>query len=378
MKHFVIISDSFKGTLSSKEICNIFCDIVPQYYPDCHIDKIPISDGGEGFLDFYESYIHCRRIHTNITGPDFQKIESYYLLTDDNRAIIELAKCSGLNLTTLFDPSKTTTYGVGEQILHAIINYHVSSIIIGVGGSCTNDCGFGALCALGLKCYTKEGEMFTPVGYNMNLIDHYDTSILNQTLLDTNITIYSDVKNVMFGKNGSAHTFAKQKGADDKMIQLLDNNMRYVNNTFITYTGKDVSNIPSSGAAGSFNSSFFAFTNANIVSGIDYLLDTIHFKDMINKDTIVFTGEGKLDSQSRNGKVVSGVSKIAKSKGCTIIGICGCIENDEQSYIDLFDKVFALVKDTKNTSFETIRKNAKDNYIKALKESLLFIKNNIK
>lgn len=364
MKKCVIASDSFKETLSSKQIADLFEIEFKKVFPDAVLRKVVLGDGGENTLEVFANTFPNGRYHEVIvTGPNFQKVNSKYYVYDDI-AVIELAETSGLALATEKNPLKTTTYGVGELILDAYENGY-RKFYIALGGSSTNDGGCGLLSALGIKFLDNHGNEFVPVGETISNIKHIDFS--NLKVKDAHFIILSDVKNIMYGPTGAAYVFAKQKGATDTEIDILDKNLELLNGLFIQSTGADVSNIPGSGAAGGTSSGMLAFLNAKIVSGIDAILDLIDFDNIIKDADYVFTGEGKLDNQSFNGKLISGILNRTKKQNIKTICICG-LNDLKEIPNDTFYKIYQT--SNPDLEFDDIKKNASKYYSEATRELL--------
>ena len=368
MNKCVIASDSFKGTLSSKEIADLFEIEYKKVFPNAILKKVVLGDGGENTLEVFSNNFPNGKFHIkNVTGPSFQRVDAKYFTYDDV-AVIELAEASGLALAVEKNPSKTTTHGVGELILDAYEKGY-RKLYIALGGSSTNDGGCGLLSALGVKFLDNSGNVFVPVGGTIPNIMRIDSS--NLKVKDANFIILSDVKNIMHGPTGAAHIFAKQKGAADTEIDTLDKNLKYLNELFIKSTEKDVSNIPGSGAAGAASSGMLAFLNAEIVSGIDTILDLIGFDNIIKDADCVFTGEGKLDNQSFNGKLISGVLNRTKKQSIKTVCVCGLNELKEIPN-DTFYKVFET--SGRNIDFEDIKMNASKYYSNTIKQILVELK----
>ena len=362
MNKCVIASDSFKGTLSSKEIADLFEIEFKKFFPSAHLEKVVLGDGGENTLEvFANAFPNGRYIECAVKGPNFQPIKSKYFVFD-NSAVIELAEASGLTKTILNNPLKTTTFGVGELIKDAYLKGY-RNFYITLGGSSTNDGGCGLLSALGVKFFNEQNEDFVPVGESLNNIINIDSSSL--IAKDATFIILSDVNNPMFGFNGAAHIFARQKGATNDEIELLDNNLKYLNKLFIKISGKDVSKVPGSGAAGAASSGMLTFLNANILSGIETILDLINFDNIIKNSDFVFTGEGKLDNQSFDGKLISGVLNRTKKQNIKTICICG--QNDLR---EIPNGTFFKVASTncKGLTFDQIKKKASKLYSEAIAE----------
>ena len=360
MKKIVIASDSFKGTISSKEIADIYQNIVNENSLDIIIKKVVLGDGGENTLEVISNnFPNGKYHHLEVTGPDFQKVNAKYYAYDDI-AVIELAEAAGLTLVKEKNARVTTTYGVGELILDAY-NKGFKKFYIALGGSATNDGGCGLLSALGIKFINKENKEFIPVGETLSDIVDINSSELK--VKDAHFKILSDVKNVMYGEKGSSYIFAKQKGATIEDIELLDENLRYLNKLFIKYTGKHIENIEGSGAAGATSAGMLAFLNAEIVSGIDTILDIIDFKSAIEDADYVITGEGRLDYQSFDGKLISGVLKITKQMGIPTICVCGSsrIENPK-------DTDFYAIYQTSAQEGLDYKKHAREFYISTVQK----------
>lgn len=368
MKKCVIIPDSFKGSLSSIEVCNIIKEKVNEFFPKSNAIMIPIADGGEGTVDTFVYSLKAEKVNLKVKNAFGEVIDVYYGRIK-NKAIIEVAQVVGLvSAEGRENPSTTSTYGVGEIISHAIEN-GCNEIFIGLGGSCTNDCGVGAASALGTVFKNKNGEEFIPVGKNLNEIEYIDVSKTLEKLKNCKVTAMCDIDNPMYGENGAAFVFAPQKGADEKMVKMLDNNLRALSEKIKKNLNKDVSNIKGSGAAGAFGAGVCAFFNGELKSGIEIILDLIDFDNLISDADIIFTGEGQIDSQSLNGKVVIGISKRAKKQNIPVIVVAGSIgEGAEKAYDEGVSAIFSI--NQKAEDYSTSRLKAKENLEKTI-DSLL-------
>ena len=368
MKKCVIIPDSFKGSLSSIEVCNIIKEKVNEFFPKCNAIMIPIADGGEGTVDTFVYSLKAEKVNLKVQNAFGEVIDVYYGRIK-NKAIIEVAQVVGLvSAEGREDPSITSTYGVGEIISHAI-EHGCNEIFIGLGGSCTNDCGVGAASALGTVFKNKNGEEFIPVGKNLNDIEYIDISKTLEKLKNCKVTAMCDIDNPMYGENGAAFVFAPQKGADKNMVKMLDNNLRALSEKIKKNLNKDVSNIKGSGAAGAFGAGVCAFFNGELKSGIEIILDLIDFDNLISDADIIFTGEGQIDSQSLNGKVVIGISKRAKKQNIPVIVVAGSIgEGAEKAYDEGVSAIFSI--NQKAEDYSISRFKAKENLEKTI-DSLL-------
>ncbi len=368
MNKCVIIPDSFKGSLSSIEVCNIIKEKVNEFFPKCNAIMIPIADGGEGTVDTFIYSLKAEKVNLKVKNAFGEVIDVYYGRIK-NKAIIEVAQVVGLvSAEGRENPSTTSTYGVGEIISHAI-EHGCNEIFIGLGGSCTNDCGVGAASALGTVFKNKNGEEFIPVGKNLNEIEYIDISKTLEKLKNCKVTAMCDIDNPMYGENGAAFVFAPQKGADKNMVKMLDNNLRALSEKIKKNLNKDVSNIKGSGAAGAFGAGVCAFFNGELKSGIEIILDLIDFDNLISDADIIFTGEGQIDSQSLNGKVVIGISKRAKKQNIPVIVVAGSIgEGAEKVYDEGVSAIFSI--NQKAEDYSISRFKAKENLEKTI-DSLL-------
>ena len=326
----VLIPDSFKGTLSSAEICQLLEEKARIYFPDCEAVSVPVADGGEGSVDAFITAVGGEKEYVTVKGPFFEDMEAYYGLIDGgNTAVIEMAACAGLPLVEeRKDPEKTTTYGVGQLIL-AAAGKGVKKIIVGLGGSCTNDGGCGAAAAAGIKFYDKNGNEFVPTGGNTAEIEKIDLSGRDPVLDGVEIVTMCDIDNPMYGPSGAAHIFGPQKGADENMVLALDEGIKNLSRVITETTGKDISQVPGSGAAGAMGAGMIAFFGSRLQMGIQTVLDTVKFDEMIADADYIITGEGKLDSQSLRGKVVIGIAERAKKQGRRVLAIVGGAEDKE-------------------------------------------------
>lgn len=345
MKKIVVAPDSFKGTMSSVEICNIAQEVFARHAPECKVVKLPIADGGEGSIDCFLSAIGGQKIYSTVKGPHFEDIEGYFAaLSDGKTAVIETAVAAGLplaqSLCSNLDPSTATTYGVGQLIALAA-EKGCTDIIIGLGGSCTNDGGAGAAAAIGVKFLDENGAEFIPVGATLSKIASIDTSGVLPELKNCRVTAMCDVDNPLYGPTGAAYVFAPQKGADADMVSLLDENLKIYGSRLQKLLGKDVASAPGSGAAGGLGAGMLSFFGAQLKRGIDTALDAVNFEERISDADMVITGEGKLDSQSLRGKTVVGISRRAKKLGVPVVVVAGNVEAEADPYSEGVSAVFS-------------------------------------
>ncbi len=369
MKKVVLIPDSFKGTLSSTEICNIIEKQVIANFPQCQVIKVPVADGGEGSVDCFLTALGGEKVKVSVKNPYFEDMEAFYGIIDQGKtAVIEMAACAGLPLVEdRKDPRLTTTYGVGQLILEAAKS-GVKRIIVGLGGSSTNDGGCGAAAACGVKFFNEEGEAFVPTGGTLHRITKIDTSERAKELQGIEIVTMCDIDNPMYGPTGASHIFGPQKGADPEMVLYLDEGVKHLAEVINKDLNKELSLVPGTGAAGAMGAGMIAFFDSKLQMGIETVLDTVKFTELINQADMIFTGEGKIDTQSLRGKVVIGVARRAKSLGVPVTVIAGGADyNIEEAY------------DMGVTSIFTINRLPEDFQISRHKsyENLTFAVNNI-
>ena len=334
MKKAVLIPDSFKGTMSSSEIIAIMKERIEAYNPGCDIVSIPVADGGEGSVDAFLTALGGEKIKVRTKGPWGEELDSFYGLLPDKTAVIEMAASAGLpQVGDRKDPSKTTTYGVGELILAAAKN-GAKRLVIGLGGSATNDAGCGAAAACGVSFLDKEGNSFIPVGGTLDKIDKIDISTMDESVRSLPITAMCDIDNPFYGPTGAAAIFGPQKGADEKMVELLDGKMKHLASIIEAQLGIVLQEIPGSGAAGGMGGGMKAFFGARMQMGIDAVLEITGFEDLAAGADMIFTGEGKIDSQSLRGKVVIGVARKARKMGIPVIAVVGDIGDDIDAAYD--------------------------------------------
>lgn len=323
MNKIILVPDSFKGTMSSVRICEILGRAVREILPGEAIIPMPIADGGEGTVDAFLAAAGGERRSAPAPGPNLGDIgEVEYAMLPDGTAVIEMAAAAGLPLCKELDPMRASTYGVGLLMAEALIS-PCKRIILGLGGSATNDGGCGAAWALGARFYDRAGNSFIPNGGTLEQIDRIDLTDLRALLGDVPVTCICDVDNPMCGENGAAAVFAPQKGATPEQVRQIDRGLRHLAEKLKECTGRDVLNLPGAGAAGGMGGGFAAMAGAELKHGIDIMLDTIRFDTVAKGADLILTGEGKIDSQSVRGKVVCGVAKRAKALKIPCIAIVG-------------------------------------------------------
>ena len=343
MRKVILIPDSFKGTMSSSEICQIMRSVILEHYPDCEVVSIPVADGGEGSVDAFLDAVGGKKVYKEVTGPyPGEKVQGYYGILPDNVAVIEMAAAAALPMVgERKNPAKTTTYGVGELMIDAA-RKGVRKIILGLGGSATNDAACGLASACGISFYNAKGEKFTPLGESMDEVVRIDTSTMDEELKKIEIVTMCDIDNPFYGPEGAPAIYGPQKGADEEMVKVLDQKMRVLSEVMKRDCGVDVQSIPGSGAAGGMGGGMAAYFKSKLQMGIETVLETVHFDDLLEGTDFVYTGEGKIDGQSLRGKVVIGVARKAKAKGVNVIAIVGDIGDDiENAYKEGVTGIFS-------------------------------------
>lgn len=335
MKNVVLIPDSFKGTMSSEEICAIMERTIKTHYPEAVVTSIPVADGGEGSVDAFLKALGGEKRTVVVQGPYGEPMESFYGVVKETTAVVEMAACAGLPLVgDRLNPALTTTYGVGELILDAA-RRGAKTIVVGLGGSATNDGGCGAASACGVRFFDKDGKSFVPTGSTLKDVVRIDTSTLDPVLSGVTITTMCDIDNPYWGPTGAAHIFGPQKGADSEMVAFLNESMRTFADVIKRDTSVDVQAIAGSGAAGGMGGGMAAFFASELQMGIETVLNTVNFDALLDGCDLVLTGEGKIDGQSLRGKVVIGVARRTKAKGVPTLAIVGDIADDVEGAYDM-------------------------------------------
>ena len=344
MEKILLVPDSFKGTLSSRQVCQVMAGQLRRFFPQAQVKSIPVADGGEGSVEAFLAAAGGERRTRTVTGPFGEPVEAFYgILGDGHTAVIEMAACAGLPLAEgRLNPERATTYGVGELLL-AAKEAGCTKAILGLGGSCTNDGGVGAAAALGAKFTRADGAAFIPSGGTLGEIAALDVSPVAQALQGMELTAMCDIDNPLYGEAGAAAVFAPQKGADAAMVARLDAGLRHLGQVSARCLGRDFSHLPGAGAAGGLGFGMAAFCGAQLRMGIDAVLDAVGFDSLLPGTDMVFTGEGKIDSQSARGKVVSGVAARCRKAGVPVVAVVGQIDQGfEEMYQQGLTAVFSI------------------------------------
>lgn len=329
MRKYVVIPDSFKGCLSSGEICGIIAREIRRRDPEARVCALPVADGGEGTVDAFLGALGGEKVAVPCRDPYGRPLTAHYgLFPDGKTAVIEMAAAAGLPLVGEDRRvADTTTYGVGQLIAHAL-KRGAERIILGLGGSATNDGGCGAAAALGVEFLDAEGKAFVPVGGTLRRIAHIRVDGLLPALRQAEVIAMCDIDNPLCGESGAAAVFAPQKGADAATVRMLDEGLAHLAAVIEKDLGRSLLTLPGGGAAGGFGAGSVAFLGARLQMGIEAVLDLTDFDRLAADAYLVITGEGRLDSQSLRGKVVVGVARRARALGVPVVALVGSSETD--------------------------------------------------
>lgn len=347
-KVFVLAPDSFKESMTAKEVCKAMEIGIKRAIPDAECIHVPMADGGEGTVQSLIDATGGTLVKKEVTGPLGTKVVAGYgILGDGKTAVIEMAAASGIYFVTkeTKNPLITTTYGTGELIKDCI-EQGITDIILGIGGSATNDGGTGMAAALGYKFLDEDGKELKLGGGFLDRLATIDTSNVIPGLRDVHILVASDVTNPLCGEHGASRVFGPQKGATPEMVEILDNNLRHYAQVVKDQLGIDVLNVPGAGAAGGLGAGLLAFTNATMKKGIEIVIEYTNLKEKLRHADYCFTGEGGIDFQTKFGKTPYGVAKVAKSvnPNMKVIALAGYIGKDvEVLYEEGFDAIFGVV-----------------------------------
>lgn len=337
----VVAIDSFKNSMTSKIANKVVVEAFENNLDNIEIVAIPISDGGEGLVESLTDNL----IKSKVIGPLGNKVDSFFGLLDQETAVIEVAAASGIEFLNKnqINANYTTSYGVGELILRAL-DQNVSKIIIGLGGTATNDLGIGMLSALGVKFLNKNNEIIGYYGKDIFEIATIDDSELDSRLKNTKIIIAADVTNPLYGKNGATHVYGQQKGLTYTERTKYDNQFKRISKIINEKVKKDFTTTSGAGAAGGLGYSLLSFTNAKIMSGFDLILEKRKIKYILEDTDILVTGEGKIDNQTLNGKAPYKIAKIAKELNPKIKVFAFCGIKGQTSKLEVFDQIININK----------------------------------
>ena len=346
MTKYVVAPDSFKESMTAKEVCDAMEKGIKEADSAAEVIKVPMADGGEGTVDSLVDATQGQRVIVEVTGPLGNKISAYYgILGNGTTAVIEMAKASGLEIVEKKkrNPMITTTFGTGELIRDAL-DHNVKEIIIGLGGSSTNDGGSGMAQALGAKLLDQNNHQIPFGGGNLDKLDKIDISNLDSRLQDVKIILASDVTNPLIGKDGASRVFCPQKGATPEMVEKLENNLQHYAKIVKRDLNKEVALVSGAGAAGGLGAGLIAFTTCEMRRGVDLAIEVTKLEEKIRDADYVFTGEGGTDFQTKFGKTPYGVAKLGKKYHKPVISLAGYLgEGIDSLYSEGFTAIFGII-----------------------------------
>lgn len=373
---FVLAPDKYKGSLTGLEFCNAVEEGILMVFPKAIILKKTLADGGDGTIEVVKHYLQADTITVQVNDPLFRAIEVGYLLSHDKKmAFIEMSEASGHKLLKKDELNcmETTSVGTGELIVDAL-ERGVDEIILGIGGSATNDGGMGIAAALGYEFLDKDGNILKPIGKNLKSVASIRKNLVHKNLSRVKVKVASDVTNPFYGTNGAAYVYGPQKGASEKEVKILDDGLKNFANCIRSEFDVDVQNIPGAGAAGGVGGGSIVFLNATLTSGIDLIKELADFDKAVHGADWIVTGEGKLDAQTLSGKTIAGVLTTAKKQNIPVAALCGAIELTPSQqekmglrYVSSILREIATLEDALNNSYNNLV-SASYNFAKLLKK----------
>ncbi|MCE0495968.1 glycerate kinase [Vibrio salinus] len=358
----VIAPDSYKESLTAMEVANAIEKGITEIIPSAQCIKVPMADGGEGTVQAIIDATHGEINETKVRDPLGRSVTALWGISGDKTtAIIEMAAASGIHLVSEEErnPLLTSSYGTGE-LIKAALDKGVKHIILGIGGSATNDAGCGMLQALGGRLLNREGNSILPGGSAISELSDIDLTAMDPRLEEVTLDVACDVDNPLCGPEGASAVFGPQKGATPEMISRLDDNLRHFSDVVKRTTGADILNIPGSGAAGGLGGCLVGLCGATLKAGVDIIIEAVSLEKAMDGADLVITGEGRIDSQSIHGKTPVGVAKAAKKYHLPVIGIAGALSYDSDVVRQYgIDAVFSVVP--RAVSLEQALKDADSN-----------------
>lgn len=352
----LVAPDSYKGSMTAEAVAKTINHAINEEIPDAEVEITPMADGGEGTIEALLYSLNGKRVNISTTGPTGKKIDTYYgILTETDTVVIEVAKVVGFNsrLQSEKDPKKLTTFGVGECLIHAL-NQGYRRFIICLGGSATNDGGYGMLQALGVSFLDQNNDPIKPIPHLLPLIEMIDYSTIDKRLKESEILIASDVTNPLCGKNGATYIFGPQKGIAQDQLHTIDQNIEQFAKQIETHLQDEFQYLPGAGAAGGLGFALLTI-NAKMESGAELIARKINLEEKMKKCSWVITGEGKTDGQTLQGKLPMVVANMAKKYNVPTILISGSIRDELTSFYNVFESMHSISNGPMTTE-ESIRK----------------------
>lgn len=344
--NILILPDSFKNCLSSVEVGNALAEGILRVFPNANIEKYPVADGGEGTVEAFVAASNGKLINCKAQDALGRSIDACYGLLPDGTAVIEMAAASGIQLLSSKEknPLITSTFGTGEIILEAL-QQGATKIILGLGGSVTNDGGTGMAKALGFRFLNTEGKEISEGGGQLNQLHTIDKTNVSPLVAQATFNIACDVQNPLTGKDGASAVYGPQKGATPDMVALLDDNLAQLANVIQKDLGVNIEHLPGSGAAGGMGAGSVAFLNGQLMPGFDIVTEVLQLKEKIAKTDIVITGEGKIDMQTLQGKTPYSAAQLAKAQDKKVYAFAGFLgEGYRELYNHGFDSIFPIAE----------------------------------
>lgn len=359
MRRIVVAFDSFKGSLTSREAGEAFKEAIREVRPDVEVQTLSIADGGEGLAEAIVDNVGGEMVTAMVSDPLGRKVEARYAIVRDTTAVIAMSAASGLTLLSEAErnPLIASSYGTGELIMDAI-KRGCRAIVVGLGGSATNDAGIGMLRALGCRFYDGEGAELCDTIATLEQVEEIDTTAMLPLVEGVTFEAASDVDNPLCGKDGATRTFARQKGADDAVIERMERAMQRYAMVVERVVGSCQSQQAGAGAAGGMGYALLAMLNAHLRSGIELMLESIGFHDMIDGACMVVTGEGSIDRQTLHGKAPYGIMVAAKHRGVPAIVCAGRVRDYDILLAGGFDAVYCITPEWMSTSEAMARATA--------------------
>lgn len=347
-KDFVIVlaPDSFKESMTAKVACEAMERGIKKANQQISCIQVPMADGGEGTMESLVDATDGEIYKLHVIGPLGDKVEaSYGILGDGETGILEMASASGLHLVPIKDrnPLMTTTYGTG-QLIKACLNHGVKKLLIGIGGSATNDGGAGVIQALGGKLLDRDGNELGFGGGVLGQISEIDLTNFDSRLKNVTVEVACDVNNPLCGEQGASNVFGPQKGASPEMIKILDNNLRTYASVIYEQLGKDVMKVPGAGAAGGLGAGLMVFLNGSLKRGIDMVIEYTGLEEKVKKADMVWTGEGSIDFQTLYGKTPYGVAEVAKKHHKPVVAFAGSVGEKTEVLYEKIDSIFSIMQ----------------------------------
>ncbi|TWO31377.1 glycerate kinase [Seonamhaeicola sediminis] len=333
----VLAPDKFKNSLTGLEFCYAVEEGLKSVLPEAEIIKLPLADGGDGTIEVVNYYLNGKEIQLSVNSPFFQPIQATYLFSEKSKtAFVEMAEASGVKLLRQeqFDCKNATTFGTGEMIVDAIKN-GASKIILGIGGSATNDCGIGMATGLGYRFLDGDGKEVKPIGANLSKIESIDISNVHPQLYEIDFQVACDVTNTLYGAHGAAYVYGAQKGATKEDIKMLDKGLTDFSKIIEEVFHINPQSLKGAGAAGGMGIASKVFLKGHLKSGIELIKNLAQFDEKIKGAGWIITGEGKLDSQTLSGKTIQGILGSAKAQDVKVAAFCGALDISKEELISM-------------------------------------------